>query len=174
VRCSVNFFALGIMLVQCIYVNKYSFFNFCNGCTHSIWTIPGQGLNSSCSCHPRCSNSNARSFNPLSQARDAVTQRNWQTGYLQLLFTVRRCCECSYTHFLGHTYKSFSEIYFWIRIVMLQSVRTSALPDNSRLLCRMLVPIFVTLELRPVIKKVLANGRYVKLFWKSTLLCWLS
>ena len=34
-----------------------------NGCTHSIWKFPGQGLNLSCSCDLCCSCSQAGSFN---------------------------------------------------------------------------------------------------------------
>ena len=46
------------------------FWDFFDGCTCGMWKFPGQGSSQSCGCNLYPSCGNARSFNPLCQAKD--------------------------------------------------------------------------------------------------------
>ena len=68
---------------------SHCFFFFFNGCTHSIWKFPGQGLNLSCSCY------NMASFNPLCWARD-WTRASTVTWAAAVRFLIPLCHSSNY------------------------------------------------------------------------------
>ena len=76
-------FSSHLQISRCILCSNF----FLNGCFHSTWKFPGQGLNPSCSsdqCH-RCSN--AGSFNPLHRtgAWTHTSTATW-TGVITIRF----------------------------------------------------------------------------------------
>ena len=103
-------------------LSSVSFLFSLYGFRHSTWKFLGQGLNLSHSCELHHNCSNARSFNPLYQARD----RSWTSAVTQAIavrFLTQSTTVRTYVSFLNQSCVSFRTLFNGIPILLWWNIK---------------------------------------------------